>query len=329
MGPGKITLDALIATVRRRADLVNSAFLSDAEITDFLRSSAGELWDALVTAYSGYAEASKVYTTDGTNALACPADMLKADGLDLEISEVNSVRITLKRIAWSDRNKYRWPLSTPWPTHYALRGDSIYLFPTPAAGKSITLWYVPRCTPLANSGTIQILPELSAGHHVTINGVRFVFGPGEGEIAMGGTPTITAAGFAFAISSAASNPASLLYGLSATPVQDTVTVTCVRPKKVTISDASPTLYSVVDEWISYLDGFDGWEELLVLDTVIKCKLKDEQDVTPEVTLKDRLQQRIKDAAANRDQGGPGVVSEIWDPYEMNVGLGPYYSRWGW
>jgi hypothetical protein len=140
MGPGKVTLDALISTIRARADMENSAFVTDAEITDFIRSSAGEFWDSLVTAYAGYAEASKTYTTDGTNALTIPDNMLKADGLDLEIGDATGGRISLQRIAWADRNKYRWPLNTPWPTHYCLRGNYVYLFPTPIAGKTITLW---------------------------------------------------------------------------------------------------------------------------------------------------------------------------------------------
>jgi hypothetical protein len=121
---------------------------------------------------------------------------------------------------------------------------------------------------------------------------------------------------------------STLYGLSARAVGDVVTITCARPSKVTISALSPTIYCPFEEWASYLEGFDGWEELLILDVVIKCKVKDEADISADLALKDRLQQRIRDAAANRDQGGPGLVSEIWDPYGIGVGLGPYYGRWG-
>lgn len=318
MGPGKVTLTALISAVRRRADIEGDTHITDAEITDYLTASAGELWDSLVTAYSGYAEASKTYTTDGTNALACPSNMLKADGLDLEISESNSVRITLKRIAWSDRNKYRWPLSTPWPTHYALRGDNIYLFPTPSAGKSITLWYVPRCTTFANSGTIDCT-STSPGDSLTINGVRFVMPVGGERVD----------GFRALIQAKCTDPTSPLWGLSSSLSTQTITLTCTRPSKVSITAISPTFLVPVEEWTSYLDGFDGWEELLTLDTVIKCRLKREEDITADVALKDRLQQRIRDAAANRDQGGPVAPSEIWDPYEMYAGLGPYYNRWGW
>lgn len=333
MGPGKVALADLISTVRQRADLENTDFVTDAELTGWLNSSAGELWDALVTAYEGYAEASKTYTADGSNALAMPIDFLKADGLDLEISPSPAgLRTSLKRIAWSDRNKHQWPTWSLWPTHYALKGESIYLFPTPPSGKTITLWYVPRATPLAASGTIQILAAISAGHSITINGRTFVMGPGDGEVPIGGTTTITATSFAAAVNAAAASPTSALYGLTASSSNDIVTITCARPSRVALTAISPTFYCPKELWSSYLDGFDGWEELVILDAVIKAKLKDEQDVSTELALKETKRQRITEASANRDSGAPAPIADTWDPAGLGTGQCPFggpSGRWVW
>lgn len=333
MGPGKVTLAELLSTVRQRADLENTDFVTDPELTGWLNSSAGELWDALVGAYEGYAEASATYVTSGSNVMAMPIDFLKSDGLDLEISPSPAgLRTTLKRISWSDRNKYQWPTWSFWPTHYALKGESIYLFPTPPSGKTITLWYVPRTTPLAASGTIQILAAISAGHSITINGRTFVFGPGEGEIAIGGTAAITASNFDFAIYQAATSPTSALYGITTSILTDTVTLICARPLKVALTAISPTFYCPKELWASYLDGFDGWEELVILDAVIKAKLKDEQDVSAELALKETKRQRITEAAANRDSGAPVPIADTWDPTGIGTGQYPFggtSGRWGW
>lgn len=329
MRPGVKTLTSLIATVRSRADIERSGHITDAELTDWLNTSAGELYDELVTSFEGYFEASKEYTSDGTGVLACPSDFLKSDTVDLEIS-ANDFRSTLKRIPWGDRNRYRWPTATTWPSYYCLRGESIYLFPIPASGAVFTLWYVPRMTPLANSGTIQILTALASGHSITINGRTFVMGSGDGQVAVGGTTTITATNLAYAINQVAASSSSELYGLTATSSTDTVTITCTRPSKVVISSISPTFYVPVEQWQSYLDGYDGWEEIAILDVVIKCRLKAEEDPGAEVALRERKRASLQEAIANRDQGGPQSPVRTWDPYNNPGGwpFGPFgFGRW--
>lgn len=321
MRPGQKTLTALIATVRSRADIERSGHITDAEITDWLNTSHGELYDELVTSLGGYFEASKEYTSDGTNILACPSDFLKSDTLDLEISAgADGQRSTLKRIAWGDRNKYRWPTATTWPSYYCLRGENIYLFPTPAAGAKFTLWYVPRMPALANSGTIQVLTEAATGDAVTINGVRFALPAG-----MQAVDSLRAS-----IALACADPTSALYGLSVALDTRTLTLTCARPSKVVLSSISPTFYAPIEQWQSYLDGFNGWEEIAILDVVIKCRLKAEEDPSAEVALREKKRASLQEAAANRDQGGPCAPTRTWDPYNNPGGwpFGPFgFGRW--
>jgi hypothetical protein len=306
--PGQKTLTELIETVRQRADIQDSDFISDSEITGWLNSSHGELYDELVTAFEGYFEASQAYITDSTGYIVCPSDFLKSALLDLSLSG-STDRVTMHRVSWGDRNRYSSQAST-LPGYYCLRGEKIYLFPPPAAGVSLTLWYTPRMTPLANSGYLQVLSQAATGDSVTINGVEFELSDTETK----------AVDLHTAIASECSDATSELYGL--TPVHSptgTITLTCTRPARVVISDIASTFYVPVEQWQSYLDGYDGWEELPVLDTVIKCRLKSEEDPGAEIALREKMRERLRMASANRDTGGPRSPVITWS------GSGSIYS----
>lgn len=53
-----------------------------------------------------------------------------------------------------------------------------------------------------------------------------------------------------------------------------------------------------DTW----DGFNGWEEFVIVDGTIKAKTKEESDVKVEMAQKASLIKRIEEAAGNRDAG---------------------------
>lgn len=60
------------------------------------------------------------------------------------------------------------------------------------------------------------------------------------------------------------------------------------------------------------DGIAGWEEYIVLDCLIKAKIKDECDITETAALKGALIKEIKDNAATRDKGEPNRVRDVYD-----------------
>jgi len=62
----------------------------------------------------------------------------------------------------------------------------------------------------------------------------------------------------------------------------------------------------VDLW----DGYNGWEEYVVVDGTIKCKAKEESDVNVEAAQKGALIKRIEDVAGNRDAGLSFRVSDV-------------------
>jgi hypothetical protein len=58
------------------------------------------------------------------------------------------------------------------------------------------------------------------------------------------------------------------------------------------------------------DGFNGWEEYVVVDAAMKCLEKEESDVSQLAARKMSLTARIQGMAGNRDAGNPETVSDV-------------------
>jgi hypothetical protein len=71
----------------------------------------------------------------------------------------------------------------------------------------------------------------------------------------------------------------------------------------------PRLTALVND-SDTLDGVSGWEEYVVVDTVIKALAKEESDTAVFERQKAGLLQRIESAAANRDAGQAPTVSDV-------------------
>jgi hypothetical protein len=80
---------------------------------------------------------------------------------------------------------------------------------------------------------------------------------------------------------------------------------------------------------STLDGISGWHEYVIVDAAIKCLIKEESDPSALMAVKAGLIKRIEDAASNRDEGAPPVVSDVTSMDSFN-GLGyPGYGGFGY
>jgi len=238
-----MTLAQLSDAIRQRADMVNASgiytntFVTASELTSYINQSYFELYDLLVQKYGDnyYVAAPLSFSTDGTtfqyplpdgtNYSAAPA-LYKFLGLDLALSPNSQDSfVTIRPFMFSDRNRYAVPNFQSFygvtNLRYRLNGTNLWLTPTPAAGQTLRLWYVPRLTQLISN-----------------------------------------------------------------------------------SDTA--------------DGISGWTEYIIVDGVIKCKEKEESDVSVEMAQKQALIQRIESAAENRDAGNPAVVSDgqysdLWWP----------------
>ncbi len=58
------------------------------------------------------------------------------------------------------------------------------------------------------------------------------------------------------------------------------------------------------------DGYNGWEEFVIVDAVMKAKQKEESDVSVEMAQKQALIKRIEEAAGNRDAGMSFRVTDV-------------------
>lgn len=68
------------------------------------------------------------------------------------------------------------------------------------------------------------------------------------------------------------------------------------------------------------DGFGGWEEFAIVDAAMKCLEKRDEDASPLMARKLRMEQRIEAMAPNRDAFMPGrrqdVVRAPLSPYAL-------------
>ena len=139
---------------RRRADMENSSFVSDAEIQDYLNSSISELHDFMVKSYEDYFVSEQAYSVPiATGGANLPDDFYKALGVDYESGGITS---TLRAYSFSERNVYNTPyavidrLAEPM---YKVEGNKIKLIPNNSQSGSITLYYVPQATQFSSTVT--------------------------------------------------------------------------------------------------------------------------------------------------------------------------------
>ena len=139
---------------RRRADMENSTFVTDAEIQDYLNSSISELHDFMVKSYEDYFVSEQTYNAPlATGGENLPADFYKALGVDYDSGGITS---TLKAYSFTERNIYNTPyavidrLAEPM---YKIEGTKIKLIPGNSQSGTITLYYVPQATQFSVSVT--------------------------------------------------------------------------------------------------------------------------------------------------------------------------------
>ena len=138
---------------RRRADMENSSFVSDAEIQDYLNSSISELHDFMVKSYEDYFVSEQTYNAPiATGGANLPDDFYKALGVDYNSGGITS---TLRAYSFTERNIYNTPyaaidrLAEPM---YKVEGK-IKLIPTNSQSGTITLYYVPLPTQFSSTVT--------------------------------------------------------------------------------------------------------------------------------------------------------------------------------
>jgi hypothetical protein len=111
-----IRFDTLSTRAKRRADMVNSSFVSEDEVKDYLNSSIAELYDFLVKSYEDYFVVTHQYNVPiASTGADLPTDdavtypggeFYKALGVDYDSGGITS---TLRAYSFSERNVYNTP----------------------------------------------------------------------------------------------------------------------------------------------------------------------------------------------------------------------------
>jgi hypothetical protein len=154
-----VTLTALRARARERADMVNSGFVTDtADSLDRLINSAAQRLHAIIVQKFGndyIVKSSTFNTVAGTSSYNLPSDFFKLLGVDLTIGSAPS---NLKKFEFRERNVYRAATVSAFGNslpRYRLEGSILRLYPAPNAAYLGTFWYIPQLQ--VNGGSTNLL----------------------------------------------------------------------------------------------------------------------------------------------------------------------------
>lgn len=136
------TLAYLRSRVRKAADMVNSKFVSDAEINEYINESAAELYDLLVAANVDYYNTTLAFSISSGSTYALPVDFYKLRGLDINSS---GEYIPVYNYNYLERNLLQnITIGTYYSNvQYAIVGNNIEFLPAANAIGSYRLRYVP------------------------------------------------------------------------------------------------------------------------------------------------------------------------------------------
>jgi len=167
---GEMSLSQIRLAAQQRADRVNSQFVTNSEWRNYINQAMFELYDLLTTTYEDYFLATPVqFISDGTTYLYplpngsntfyngltqaptqfIPQPFYKMRGVDLALTNSPNGYVNIQRFNFTDRNKFVYPNTAStiygvFNMQYRVMGSNIEFVPTPSAGQTIRMWYIPR-----------------------------------------------------------------------------------------------------------------------------------------------------------------------------------------
>lgn len=144
--------------------MVNSDFVSDAELGSLVNTYVAELYDLLVAAYGQayYASSYSFNTTSGTDSYPIQtiggsgADFYQLLGIDVDLG--GGILLTAEPFNFHNRNRYKQGVAI-WtqghPVGYRLHGSNIKFQPAPQGTYAVTIHYVPAPPVLAGADTFD------------------------------------------------------------------------------------------------------------------------------------------------------------------------------
>ncbi len=139
-----VTLLQLKTRARERADMVNSTFVTDAELISYINASVAGLHDMLIGAYNEeYFMTEAPLTSVGTVNIPLPADFYKLRGIDVRDSGRYN---TVKRFNFNKRNDESFATELAGFTNlqYRLVGSNLRFNFAPPTGTVFRIFYHPK-----------------------------------------------------------------------------------------------------------------------------------------------------------------------------------------
>lgn len=325
------TADEFMAAVRACFTSTPREVVGDVELNEYINASLGELYDLLISHYGeDYFVADPwEFVADGTaDLIPLPVDFAKCLGIDVRTSSGCWTRVD--PFNFGERNRYSLearsgvtPSILDTNAHYRIRDNGIWIEPTPAAGTVFRLHYVPMMPRVVDVGIVDIgISDYDLPFTVTINGEQVAcdpFGDPAGEILSALTPEASVDAFDVGRENVEYNPEGqgYVFRVTVTPgVGDVIYWSADRYVDGGVEYESPvTLEPSNVVWSGYTSSrLSQWLEYVVVDCVIKCKAKEESDVSLEMAQKAALIDRVEKMASNRDLGGPKTVTDTSSYY---------------
>jgi hypothetical protein len=139
-----ITLLELKTQSRYKADMSESDFVTDAELTTYINSSIAELHDLLVSINGAdyFLSSANIVATGLVDSFALPSTFYKLRGVDAKIN--NNDWCTLKPFNFNERNRATTLNYGSFNnTRYRVQGSKIFFSPLPDANVTFRVWFTP------------------------------------------------------------------------------------------------------------------------------------------------------------------------------------------
>ncbi len=328
----KMNLEQLRVACRQRADMVNSTFITDAELNSYINASYFELYDLLVQKYGNdyYVQEYYFNLVGNQSRYDLPEDFFKLLGVDLSIGSGPDGWVSLRPFTLAERNRYSTANVQTWigvtNLRYRLSGNKLWFTPSPQTGQEIRLWYIPRLAELVDVTTLTVAAQPVAGDYITIGATVLTAGT---QWSIGANPTLTATSITSAINTAA------IDDVTATQNGTTITLTQAGTSTLALSVGNnvPTPGSSTRLQLSassvgpgslVADGVSGWLEYVVTDAAIKMLQKEESDTSVLQLQKAALIKRVEAAGENRDAGSPATIADV----QWTNGTWPFGNGFG-
>ncbi len=291
-----VTLTSLRQQARRRADMVNSNFVADDELDEFLNESLLELYDVLTMHYGDEYFHTTHHISIGptSNFYALPGDFYKLKGVEISQNATNPPTryVSVVPFMFPERNRYAYN-STQLPS------------------RTIRLRYVPTGKRLVDTSTTTQTFETTDVDTTNDVITETDHGYSTGDIVQftttGGLPAPLALSTDYFIIRKTDDTFAL--GLTLQNAFDEVLIDLT-----TVGSGTQTIGGSLNKF----DFVNGWEAYVIWRAAEMMLEKEESDTTTAARNVQRQMARIEQAGSNRDAGHPQRIVDIDDINDIEL-----------